>query len=64
MDRDRVGLGGASYGGYAGAWAATRHTEHYAAAVAMVPITHVATKYLTTDIPWEYYYVHYSYNFV
>jgi dipeptidyl aminopeptidase/acylaminoacyl peptidase len=60
VDRDRVGLGGASYGGYAGAWAATRHTEHYAAAVAMVPITHVATKYLTTDIPWEYYYVHYQ----
>jgi dipeptidyl aminopeptidase/acylaminoacyl peptidase len=60
VDRDRVGLGGSSYGGYAAAWAATRHTEHYAAAVAMVPITHVATKYLTTDIPWEYYYVHYE----
>ncbi len=60
VDRDRVGLGGGSYGGYAGAWAATKHTEHYAAAVAFVPITHVATKYLTTDIPWEYYYVHYQ----
>ncbi len=60
VDRDRVGLGGASYGGYAGAWAATKHTEHYAAAVAMVPITHVATKYLTTDIPWEYFFVHYE----
>ena len=60
VDRGRVGLGGASYGGYAGAWAATKHTEHYAAAVAMVPITHVATAYLNTDIPWEYYYVHYE----
>lgn len=60
VDRDRVGLGGGSYGGYAGAWAATKQTEHFAAAVAMVPITHVATKYLTTDIPWEYYYVHYE----
>ncbi len=60
VDRDRVGLGGASYGGYAGAWAATRHTAYYAAAVAMVPITHVASQYLTTDIPWEYYYVHYQ----
>lgn len=60
VDPDRVGLGGGSYGGYAGAWAATRQTEHFAAAVAFVPITHVATKYLTTDIPWEYYYVHYE----
>ncbi|MGD2135409.1 MAG: alpha/beta fold hydrolase, partial [Gemmatimonadales bacterium] len=60
VDRDRVGLGGGSYGGYTAAWAATRHTEHFAAAVAFVPITHVATKWLTTDIPWEYYYVHYQ----
>jgi dipeptidyl aminopeptidase/acylaminoacyl peptidase len=60
VDRDRVGLGGGSYGGYAAAWAATRQTEHFAAAVSAVPITHVATKWLTTDIPWEYYYVHYE----
>jgi dipeptidyl aminopeptidase/acylaminoacyl peptidase len=60
VDPDRVGLGGGSYGGYAGAWAATRQTEYFAAAVAFVPIAHVATKYLTTDIPWEYYYVHYE----
>jgi dipeptidyl aminopeptidase/acylaminoacyl peptidase len=60
VDRSRVGLGGASYGGYAGAWAATKQTEHFAAAVAMVPITHVAAAYLNTDIPWEYYYVHYE----
>ncbi|UCG85452.1 MAG: S9 family peptidase [Gemmatimonadota bacterium] len=60
VDRERVGLGGGSYGGYAAAWAATRHTEHFAAAVSSVPITHVATKWLTTDIYWEYYYVHYE----
>jgi dipeptidyl aminopeptidase/acylaminoacyl peptidase len=60
VDPERVGLGGGSYGGYAGAWAATRQTNYFAAAVAFVPITHVATKYLTTDIPWEYYYVHYE----
>jgi dipeptidyl aminopeptidase/acylaminoacyl peptidase len=60
VDRDRVGLGGGSYGGYAAAWAATYQSEHFAAAVSFVPITHVATKWLTTDIPWEYYYVHYE----
>jgi dipeptidyl aminopeptidase/acylaminoacyl peptidase len=60
VDRDRVGVGGGSYGGYTAAWAATRHTDHFAAAVSFVPIAHVATKWLTTDIPWEYYYVHYE----
>jgi dipeptidyl aminopeptidase/acylaminoacyl peptidase len=28
--------------------------------VAFVPITHVATKWLTTDIPYEYFLVHYE----
>lgn len=60
VDRARVGIGGGSYGGYTAAWAATRHTEHFAAAVSFVPITHVATKWLTSDIPWEFYYVHYE----
>jgi dipeptidyl aminopeptidase/acylaminoacyl peptidase len=60
VDPDRVGIGGGSYGGYTAAWAATRQTEHFAAAVSFVPITHVATKWLNTDIPWEYYYVHYE----
>lgn len=60
VDRARVGVGGGSYGGYTAAWAATRHTEHFAAAVSFVPITHVPTKWLTSDIPWEFYYVHYE----
>jgi len=60
VDSDRVGVGGGSYGGYAAAWAATRQSDHFAAAVSFVPITHVATTWLTTDIPWEYYYVHYE----
>ncbi|NNM04339.1 MAG: S9 family peptidase [Gemmatimonadetes bacterium] len=60
VDRDRVGVGGGSYGGYTAAWAATRHTEHFAVAVSFVPITHVPTKWLTSDIPWEFYYVHYE----
>jgi dipeptidyl aminopeptidase/acylaminoacyl peptidase len=60
VERSRVGIGGGSYGGYTAAWAATRQTDHFAAAVSFVPIAHVATKWLTTDIPWEYYYVHYE----
>jgi len=60
IDRDRVGIGGGSYGGYTAAWAATRHSEHFAASVSFVPITHVPTKWLTSDIPWEFYYVHYE----
>lgn len=60
VDPARVGLGGMSYGGYAGAWAATKQTDRYAAAIAMVPITHAATQHLTTDIPWEYYFSHYQ----
>ncbi len=60
VDRSRVGIGGGSYGGYAAAWGATRHTEHFAASVSFVPITHVPTKWLTSDIPWEFYLVHYE----
>jgi dipeptidyl aminopeptidase/acylaminoacyl peptidase len=60
VDAARVGVGGGSYGGYTSAWAATRHSERFAAAVSFVPIAHVATKWLTTDIPWEYFFVHYE----
>ena len=60
VDRDRVGVGGGSYGGYTAAWAATRHSAHFAAAVSFVPITHVATKWLASDIPYEFYLVHYE----
>ncbi|MDH5197772.1 MAG: alpha/beta fold hydrolase, partial [Gemmatimonadota bacterium] len=59
VDRARVGIGGGSYGGYTSAWAATRHTEHFAAAVAFVPITWVPGLVLASDIPREFYYVHY-----
>ncbi|MCA8975580.1 MAG: S9 family peptidase [Planctomycetes bacterium] len=60
VDRARVGIGGGSYGGYTAAWAATRHSAHFAAAVAFVPFTDIRTKWLTTDIPMEFYYVHYQ----
>ena len=42
------------------AWAATRHSERFAAAVSFVPFTDIRTKWLTTDIPWEFYFVHYQ----
>ncbi|MCR9246965.1 MAG: alpha/beta fold hydrolase [bacterium] len=60
VDRGRVGIGGGSYGGYTAAWAATRHSEHFAAAVSFVPFVDIRTKWMTSDIPMEFYYVHYE----
>ncbi|MCA8954876.1 MAG: S9 family peptidase [Planctomycetes bacterium] len=60
IDPKRVGIGGGSYGGYTAAWAATKETEHFAAAVSFVPFVDVRTKWLTTDIPWEFFLVHYQ----
>ena len=60
IDTDRVGLGGGSYGGYTAAWAATKHSESFAAAVSFVPFVDIRTKWYTSDIPYEFYYVHYQ----
>ncbi|MCK5942457.1 MAG: S9 family peptidase [Planctomycetes bacterium] len=60
VDRARVGVGGGSYGGYTAAWAATRHSDRFAAAVSFVPFVDIRTKWLTSDIPMEFYYVHYQ----
>jgi dipeptidyl aminopeptidase/acylaminoacyl peptidase len=60
VDRARVGLIGGSYGGYTAAWAATHATEHFAAAVSFVPFVDLRTKWLTSDIPNEFYFVHYQ----
>ena len=60
IDRERVGIGGGSYGGYTAAWAATKGTEHFAAAVSFVPFTDIRTKWLTSDIPFEFFFVHYQ----
>jgi dipeptidyl aminopeptidase/acylaminoacyl peptidase len=61
IDKDRVGIGGGSYGGYFSAWAASKHTEHFAAAVSFVGVGNQLTKRNTTDIPWESYLVHWGY---
>ena len=60
IDTRRVGIGGGSYGGYTAAWAATRHSRHFAAAVSFVPFTDIRTKWYTSDIPNEFHAVHYE----
>ncbi len=60
IDPQRVGLGGGSYGGYTAAWAATKESEHFAAAVSFVPFVDLRTKWMSTDIPREFFLVHYQ----
>ncbi len=59
-DKDRVGIGGGSYGGYFSAWAATKFSHRFAAAVVFVGIGNQVSKMLTTDIPYEDYLVHWG----
>jgi dipeptidyl aminopeptidase/acylaminoacyl peptidase len=61
VDKNRVGIGGGSYGGYFSAWSATRHTERFAASVVFVGISNQISKRNTTDIPWEDYLVHWGF---
>jgi dipeptidyl aminopeptidase/acylaminoacyl peptidase len=58
VDRDKVGITGGSYGGYASAWGATYYSERFAAAVMFVGISEQFSKVGTTDIPQEMYLVH------
>ncbi len=55
---DRVGITGASYGGYAAAWAATKMSGRFAAAVVFAGISDAVSKALTTDIPEELFETH------
>jgi dipeptidyl aminopeptidase/acylaminoacyl peptidase len=57
-DRQRVGLAGGSYGGYAAAWFATYYTRYVRAVCAFVGISDLVSKRATTDIPYEELYVH------
>jgi dipeptidyl aminopeptidase/acylaminoacyl peptidase len=57
-DRDRVGLGGGSYGGFAAAWFASYYTKYVRAVVMFVGISDLISKRGTTDIPYEELYVH------
>lgn len=58
VDRSKVGITGGSYGGFASAWCATRHSEHFAAAVMFVGISNQISKSGTTDIADEMFHVH------
>lgn len=58
IDKSRVGVTGGSYGGYATAWMATRHTDRFAAGVMSVGISNNLSKWGTSDIPEEMFLVH------
>lgn len=57
-DKNRVGLGGISYGGYAAAWFSSYYTEKVKAVVMFVGISNLISKRGTTDIPYENLFVH------
>jgi len=57
-DRDRVGLGGGSYGGYASGWFATYYTKYVKAVCMFVGISDLISKRGTSDIAYEMLYVH------
>lgn len=57
-DRERVGVTGGSYGGYATAWCSTYYSDRFAAGVMFVGISNKASKGFTTDIPVEDQAVH------
>ena len=58
VDKDRVGVAGGSYGGYAAAWFASYYTDKVKAASMFVGISDLISKRGTTDIPYEELYVH------
>jgi dipeptidyl aminopeptidase/acylaminoacyl peptidase len=58
VDKKKVGVTGGSYGGFASAWCATKHTDRFAASVMFVGISDLVSKFGTTDIPNEMYLVH------
>jgi dipeptidyl aminopeptidase/acylaminoacyl peptidase len=58
VDKNKVGITGGSYGGYASAWGATFYSDRFAASVMFVGISDNVSKLGTTDIPQEMYLVH------
>ena len=58
VDPKKVGVTGGSYGGFASAWMATKHTDRFAASVMFVGISDQVSKFGTTDIPNEMFLVH------
>lgn len=60
VDAGRVGTGGWSYGGYLSAWAATKHSRRFRAAVVAAGISNWISFSGTTDIPHEMALVHWN----
>ena len=60
VDRDRVGIMGGSYGGYFSAWAATKHSESFRAAVVNFGVSNLFSDWADGDIPWEHRLVHWG----
>jgi dipeptidyl aminopeptidase/acylaminoacyl peptidase len=58
VDKDRVGVTGGSYGGYATAWLATTYSDRFKAGVMFVGISNKISKGMTTEIPVEDIMVH------
>lgn len=58
VDKNKVGVTGGSYGGYATAWCSTYYSDRFAAGVMFVGITNTISKVGTTDIPEEEFLVH------
>jgi len=52
-DPDRLGVGGASYGGYSVLWAIT-HTDRFRAAVSSRPVAALEGFYGSSDIGWSF----------
>ncbi len=59
-DRERVGVGGGSYGGYTSAWAATASSERFKAAIAWMGISNWYSMTGVSDIFWENSTVHWD----
>lgn len=60
VDGDQVGTGGFSYGGYFSAWAATKHSQRFKAAMVGAGITNWISFTGTTDIIYENSLVHWA----
>jgi dipeptidyl aminopeptidase/acylaminoacyl peptidase len=58
VDKEKVGVTGGSYGGFATAWCSTYYSNRFAAGVMFVGIADHASKTGTTDIPHEMALVH------
>lgn len=57
---ERVGISGTSYGGYFAAWAGTRHSHRFQAAITFAGLSNWISFFGTTDIPYEMADVHWD----